>query len=359
MNLDQFDYELPEELIAQTPLPKRTASRLLHFVSNGKQFDDLKFIDLQHLLHAGDLLVLNNTEVIPARLYCKKASGGKVEILLERMLDARTALVQLKASKSPKLGTCLIFENGFEAEVKNRQDDFFIVEFKHTAEFENLLKQFGQTPLPPYIRRAPNQEDIERYQTVYAQCKGAVAAPTAGLHFDKTMLESLQHKGVGCAYVTLHVGAGTFQPVRVDKIEEHTIHAEQVSVSQQVCDQVMDCKKRGGRVIAVGTTVVRALESAVCANQTHPCDGDTKESVDHVDNIRPYEGDTSLFIYPGFKFKVVDALITNFHLPKSTLLMLVCAFAGYETTMSAYLHAVAQRYRFYSYGDAMFIEQQK
>ncbi len=356
MNLDQFDYELPEELIAQNPLPKRTASRLLHFVSNGKKFNDLKFIDLQYLLHAGDLLVLNNTEVIPARLYCKKASGGKVELLLERMLDARTALVQLKASKSPKLGTCLIFENGFEAKVKNRQDDFFIVEFKHTAEFENLLKQFGQTPLPPYIRRTPNQEDIERYQTVYAQCKGAVAAPTAGLHFDKTMLKSLQRKGVGCAYVTLHVGAGTFQPVRVDKIEEHAIHAEQVSVSQQVCDQVMVCKKRGGRVIAVGTTVVRALESAVCANQTHPYDGDTKESVVHVDNIRPYEGDTSLFIYPGFKFKIVDALITNFHLPKSTLLMLVCAFAGYETTMSAYLHAVAQRYRFYSYGDAMFIE---
>lgn len=342
MNLDQFDYELPEELVAQTPLPKRTASRLLHFVSHGTEFNDLKFIDLQHLLRAGDLLVLNNTEVIPARLYCNKASGGKVELLLERMLDARTALVQLKASKSPKLGSCLIFDNRVEAQVKNRQDDFYIIEFKHTADLENLLKLFGQTPLPPYIRRTPSQEDIERYQTVYAQCKGAVAAPTAGLHFDKPLLGQLQRQGVELTYITLHVGAGTFQPIRVAKIEEHTIHAEQVSVSQQVCDHVMYCKKRGGRVIAVGTTAVRALES-----------------VAYEDNMRPYEGETSLFIYPGFKFKVVDALITNFHLPKSTLLMLVCAFAGYETTMSAYRHAVAQHYRFYSYGDAMFIDQQK
>lgn len=359
MNVDQFDYELPEELIAQTPLPKRTASRLLHFVSHGTEFNDLEFTYLQQLLHAGDLLVLNNTEVIPARLYCKKASGGKVELLLERMLDARTALMQLKASKSPKLGSYLIFENGVEAQVKNRQDDFFIVDFKHAADLENLLNLFGQTPLPPYIRRTPNQEDIERYQTVYAQCKGAVAAPTAGLHFDKSMLEQLQRQGVECAYVTLHVGAGTFQPIRVAKIEEHAIHAEQVSVSQQVCDQVMDCKKRGGRVIAVGTTVVRALESAVGANHTQPYEGDSKESVVQANYIHPYEGETRLFIYPGFKFKVVDALITNFHLPKSTLLMLVCAFASYETTMSAYRHAIAKRYRFYSYGDAMFIEQQK
>lgn len=359
MNLDQFDYKLPEELIAQLPLPERTASKLLYFMSDGTEFNDLKFVDLHRLLRQGDLLVLNNTEVIPARLYGKKSSGGKVELLLERMLDARTALVQLKASKSPKVESRLIFGNNVEAEVKNRQGDFFIVQFKGETEFESLLQQFGQTPLPPYIQRPPKQEDIERYQTVYAQCRGAVAAPTAGLHFDTPMLEQLQRQGVECAFVTLHVGAGTFQPVRENQIEAHTIHAEQVTVSQQVCDQVTDCKKRGSRVVAVGTTAVRALESAVCANHTHPYEGDTNESVVHANNIHPYEGDTTLFIYPGFQFKVVDALITNFHLPKSTLLMLVCAFAGYETTMSAYKHAVAQRYRFFSYGDAMFIEQQK
>ena len=341
MNLDQFDYELPEELIAQTPLPSRTGSRLLHFESGKEKFKDLKFVELFRLLRAGDLLVLNNTEAIPARLYGKKSSGGKIEILLERMLDECTVVVQLKACKSPRLGSRLIFGNDIVAVVKDRREEFFVLEFKNQMHFENILEQFGQTPLPPYIRRAPKKEDIERYQTVYAQHKGAVAAPTAGLHFDKPMLEQLQQQGVQCAYVTLHVGAGTFQPVRVGEIENHPIHAEQVNVSQQVCNQVIACKQGGGRVIAVGTTTVRALESAA-SNA----------------GMSPYTGDTNLFIYPGYQFKVVDALVTNFHLPKSTLLILVCAFAGYETTMSAYRHAIAEGYRFYSYGDAMFIENQ-
>lgn len=342
MNLDQFDYELPEELIAQFPLPDRVASRLLHFESFGNEFSDLKFIDLLSLLHEGDLLVLNNTEVVPARLFGTKLSGGKVEFLLERMLDERTTLAQLKASKSPKPGMTIMFANNVVAEVKGRQEEFYVMQFKSELELENLLAKYGQIPLPPYIQRTPEQLDVHRYQTVYANSKGAVAAPTAGLHFDKPMLKKLQQQGINLAYVTLHVGAGTFQPVRVSKIEDHSIHAEQVKVTQDVCNQVDACKQKGGRVIAVGTTVVRALESAVNENL-----------------IQPYHGDTALFIFPGYKFKIVDALITNFHLPKSTLLMLICAFAGYETTMSAYQHAVDHNYRFYSYGDAMFIEKHK
>ncbi len=342
MNLVQFDYKLPEALIAQFPFPERTASRLLRFACNGSVFDDLNFIDLPHLLREGDLLVLNDTKVIPARLYGKKSSGGRVELLFERMLDAGKAIVQLKVSKSPAPGSHLIFAGNVTAEVEGRQDDFFVLQFKNRMEIETLLQQSGQIPLPPYIRRKPDQTDIERYQTVYAQHKGAVAAPTAGLHFDRPMLEQLQRQGVEHVCITLHVGAGTFQPVRVQEIEAHTLHAERVHVTQQVCQRVTDCKQRGGRVIAVGTTAVRALESAALDR-----------------GIGPYAGDTSLFIYPGFQFKVVDGLITNFHLPKSTLLMLVCAFAGYETTMAAYRHAVAQHYRFHSYGDAMFIEQAK
>ncbi len=340
MNLSQFDYQLPEELIAQFPLPERTAGKLLHFVSHQADFNDLKFIDLPHLLRKGDLLVFNNTQVIPARLHGRKESGGKVEFLLERVLGAYTVLAQLKASRALGLGTKLIFGHDVIAEVKSRQDGFFILQFEHATEFERLLEKFGQTPLPPYMQRIPEREDAERYQTVYARHKGAVAAPTAGLHFDLLMLKRLQQQGVKCAYVTLHIGAGTFQPVRANEIEDHVIHAERMSLSQRVCNQVLNCRRRGGRVIAVGTTAVRALESAAQAN-----------------SIQPYEGDTRLFIYPGFKFKVVDALVTNFHLPKSTLLMLVCAFAGRATTLSAYRHAVAKRYRFYSYGDAMLIER--
>ena len=338
MNLDEFDYELPSELIAQKPLAERTASRLLQFTSNGSNFNDLKFADLPSLLLAGDLLVFNNTKVVLARLFGKKESGGKVELLMERILDARTMLTQLKASKTPNSGTIILFENGIVAEVLDRQGDFFIVRLKND-EIENLLNQSGQVPLPPYIDRGPEQEDIKRYQTIYAKHNGAVAAPTAGLHFDNPMFDLLRSRGVEFAFVTLHVGAGTFQPVRANKIEEHKIHAEQVSVTQHVCDQIIECRKRGGRVIAVGTTSVRALETAAFNN-----------------SITPYHDETTLFIYPGYKFEVVDALVTNFHLPKSSLLMLVCAFAGYETTILAYRHAVAERYRFYSYGDAMFID---
>ncbi len=339
MDLNQFDYHLPEELIAQEPLPTRTASRLLHFKASATSFNDLHFVDLIELLSPDDLLVLNNTQVIPARMFGEKASGGKVEFLLERIVDTQTVLAQLKASKSPKSGTEIYFADEVRAIVKGRQDDFFILEFDESADIAQVLEDHGSMPLPPYIQRQPEENDNDRYQTVYAQLKGAVAAPTAGLHFDKEMLAALQHKGVQLAQITLHVGAGTFQPVRENNIEEHKIHAEKIMVTQQVCDQIAACKKRGGRVIAVGTTVARALESAA-----------------QEGNLAPCELDTRLFIYPGFKFNVIDALITNFHLPKSTLLMLVSAFAGYETVMSAYQHAVTEKYRFYSYGDAMFIE---
>lgn len=338
MSPDEFDYRLPDELIAQFPLRKRTASRLLYIVPHVKSFDDLRFTDLQRLLRPGDLLVFNDTRVIPARLHGRKLSGGKVELLWERKLDERTVLAQLKASKSPGLSTRLIFGEDSVAVVKARRDEFFVIEFESEAELESLLREYGKVPLPPYIRRTAKPGDVQRYQTVYAKHDGAVAAPTAGLHFDRPMLERLRQRGVEHAYITLHVGAGTFQPIHEKAVEEHVIHAERMEVSQRVCEQIMDCKGRGGRVIAVGTTVVRALESAM-----------------REDGIYPYTGDTCLFIYPNFQFKVVDALVTNFHLPRSTLLMLVCAFAGRETIMSAYRHAVARRYRFYSYGDAMFI----
>ena len=340
MNLDQFDYALPAALIAQIPLPQRTASRLLHFKAHGAHFHDLEFMQVQNLLQKGDLLVLNNTKVIPARVVGKKLSGGKVELLVERRLDERTVLAQLKASTLPKPGSSLLFGHDTVAAVSRRQGGFFVLQFNHAHDFENLLQQFGQVPLPSYIRRPPTQADHERYQTVYAQHQGAVAAPTAGLHFDAPLLERLQQRGVEVAALTLHVGAGTFQPVREDNIKKHVMHAEQVTVTQQVCDQAIACKKRGRRVVAVGTTVVRALESAALSH-----------------TMQPLHGDTSLFICPGFQFNVVDALITNFHLPKSTLLMLVCAFSGYQTAMQAYHHAVTQRYRFYSYGDAMFIDR--
>ncbi len=340
MNLNQFDYHLPEELIAQEPLPSRTASRLLQFKANTQSFNDLKFVDLLELLLPEDLLVLNNTQVIPARMLGRKSSGGKVEFLLERIVDAQTVLAQLKASKSPKPGTEIYFADDVKAVVQGRQEDFFILKFAEAADVTVVLDSLGSMPLPPYIQRKPDEKDSDRYQTVYAQYKGAVAAPTAGLHFDQKLLTSLQQKGVQTAYITLHVGAGTFQPVRESNIKEHKIHAEKIIVGKQVCDQIIACKERGGRVIAVGTTVARALESAAQEGKIESC-----------------EMDTRLFIYPGYTFRVIDALITNFHLPKSTLLMLVSALAGYETVMSAYQHAVTEKYRFYSYGDAMFIEK--
>ncbi|MEM7401458.1 MAG: tRNA preQ1(34) S-adenosylmethionine ribosyltransferase-isomerase QueA [Pseudomonadota bacterium] len=340
MQLDQFDYHLPEELIAQAPLNERSASRLLHFHTGANVFHDRQFSNIENLLRPGDLLVLNDTQVIPARLFGQKSTGGKFEFLLERMLDSHTVLAQIKASKSPKPGAELLFANQEKALVEKRQGDFYKLKFDANTNVENLLMKHGQMPLPPYIQREPKESDTQRYQTVYAKHKGAVAAPTAGLHFDQNMLDLLQSKQITIVKITLHVGAGTFQPVREENILQHQIHAERVIVSEEVCEQIHASKQRGGRVIAVGTTTVRALESAAING-----------------SLEYFDGESKLFITPGFNFNVIDCMITNFHLPKSTLLMLVSAFAGYDTTMAAYRHAVSQKYRFYSYGDAMFIER--
>lgn len=342
MNLEQFDYHLPEELIAQEPLPERTASRLLHLEAQSQAFNDFHFADILQLLRPKDLLVLNDTKVIPARMFGKKASGGKVEFLLERIVSHNVVWALLKASKSPKIGTEIYFAQDVKAVVQGRYDDFFVLVFEKDTDVASYLQDYGRIPLPPYIQRSPDENDNERYQTVFAKHLGAVAAPTAGLHFDAKILAALQQKGIQSSNITLHVGAGTFQPVRENDIKSHKIHSEKIIINREVCEKVADCKRQGGRVIAVGTTVARALESAAQSGKLERC-----------------EMDTSLFIYPGFVFNVMDGLITNFHLPKSTLLMLVSAFAGYERMMSAYRHAVKEKYRFYSYGDAMFIESIK
>jgi S-adenosylmethionine:tRNA ribosyltransferase-isomerase len=298
---------------------------------------DRKFSDLPELLNPGDLLVFNNTEVIPARLYAHKTSGGRVEILVERLLGARECLAQVRASKSPKPGGVLVLEDGSELQVLERQEGFFHLR-SAAADLMELLKNLGHMPLPPYITRADTEADRRRYQTVYAKTPGAVAAPTAGLHFDEDLLERLRDKGVEFTTVTLHVGAGTFQPVRVEQIEEHEMHAEWLEVTQAACDAVADARQRGGRVVAVGTTAVRSLETAAQGG-----------------SLEPFSGDSRIFIYPPYRFRVVDALITNFHLPESTLLMLVSAFAGHENTLAAYRHAVERGYRFFSYGDATLL----
>ena len=337
LKTQDFDYFLPEELIAQYPLDERTASRLLHVGSNC--LVDRQFTDLLKLVHKGDLLVFNNTRVIPARLFGTKATGGKIEVLVERILDKHRLLAHIRSSKSPKPGAKLVLESVIDATMTARHGALFELEFSSDRSVIELLEAHGHMPLPPYIERADELSDQSRYQTVYAEHAGAVAAPTAGLHFDEAMLEALRLKGVEFAYVTLHVGAGTFQPVRVDSIEDHHMHAEYVDVSQAVVDQVAATRARGGRVIAVGTTAVRSLESAATSGQ-----------------LQPMQADTEIFIYPGYEFKVIDALITNFHLPQSTLLMLVSALAGHQHMMSAYRHAVEEKYRFFSYGDAMFID---
>lgn len=335
MKTSDFNYSLPEELIAQYPLKERSDSRLL--VVNNGQLKDKHFHDIIDLLHANDLLVFNNTEVIPARLHGHKASGGKIEILIERITGAQTALAHVKASKAPKKDTRLIIADEFEAVVKGRDGSLFILEFNQPL--LKSLEKYGHIPLPPYIERDDEQSDHDRYQTVYGRIPGAVAAPTAGLHFDQALLNAIKDKGIETTEVTLHVGAGTFQPVRVDNITDHHMHSEYIDVSETTVEQIKACKQRGGRVIAVGTTSVRSLESAAQ-------DGE----------LKAYQGDTSIFIYPGYQYKIIDALITNFHLPESTLLMLVSAFAGYQTIMDAYQHAIAEKYRFFSYGDAMFIQ---
>ncbi len=337
MRRRDFHYDLPPELIAQTPAAERPASRLLHLRREDGALFDRRFRDLPQLLRPGDLLVLNDTRVIPARLHGRKETGGRVEVLVERPLGEREALAHVRASKAPKPGTRLHFEEAATAEVTGREGDLFRLVFD--APLMAVLDAHGHMPLPPYIEREDEAEDAERYQTVYAAHPGAVAAPTAGLHFDEALLAILAGQGVEQARVTLHVGAGTFQPVRVDDIREHRMHSEWLRVPADVVAAVERTRARGGRVVAVGTTVVRSLETAAREGE-----------------LRPYEGETDIFITPGFRFRVVDALITNFHLPESTLLMLVSAFAGHETVMRAYRHAVEQRYRFFSYGDAMFIE---
>lgn len=344
MNLADYDYDLPSELIAQFPSPERGASRLLK-VMRERDLEDAQFADLLDELQAGDLLVLNNTKVIPARVYGNKDTGGRVEILLERVTGPNQFLAQIRASKAPKVGQSLRVDGDEQARltVAGRQDSFFIVECNQSGSLFDWFERVGHMPLPPYIERNDTAGDADRYQTVFAKEQGAVAAPTAGLHYDEVLLAKIRAKGVEIATVTLHVGAGTYQPVRVDRIEDHVMHSEYIDVSQKVCDQIIDTKARNGRVIAVGTTVVRSLESAAQAAGSSL--------------IEPFQGDTDIFIFPGYQFKVIDLLQTNFHLPESTLLMLVSAFAGIERIKQAYQHAIEQRYRFFSYGDAMLLEK--
>jgi len=337
LTLDDFNYQLPPGCIAQAPLAERTASRLL--VMSGTRLDDRQFIDLPDLLSPGDLLVMNDTRVLHARLFGKKVTGGQVEVLVERIIGDNEVLAQVRASKSLKPGGSLRLEEAFDAEVIGRAGEFYHLRFPGDA--IELIELHGRLPLPPYIERAAANADEERYQTIFARtCKsgGSVAAPTAGLHFDATLLERLRDKGIGIAHVTLHVGAGTFQPVRVHDLSEHRMHREHYYVPQATADAIAATQKRGGRIVAVGTTTLRTLESAAAAG-----------------SLKVGAGETALFITPGFQFRIVDVLITNFHLPKSTLLMLVSAFGGLDAIRAAYRHAIDSGYRFFSYGDAMLI----
>ncbi len=346
MQRADFRFDLPEELIAKYPAAQRSGSRLLCLDGVGGEVRHRQFSDLPDLLDAGDLLVFNDTRVIPARLHGQKASGGKVEILLERFYGESKALAQVRASKTPKAGSeiRLLEKAGnrpgdITVTVTGRQDNLFELAFPGDREILQILEQFGHVPLPPYIDRQDEAADLQRYQTVYAREPGAVAAPTAGLHFDQALLDQLASKGVQSSFVTLHVGSGTFAPVRVDDVREHRMHSEWIEVSEEVVQRVRSTRRRGGRVIAVGTTSVRSLETA-CASGS----------------LQAYRGDTDIFIFPGYRFACVDAMITNFHLPESTLLMLVCAFAGREEVLAAYREAVNRNYRFFSYGDAMWVE---
>lgn len=346
MQLSDFDYQLPDELIAHFPAEQRSQSRLLCLDASTGKLEHRKFSQFLDLVKPDDLLVFNNTRVIPARLYGRKATGGKIEILIERVMEDNCVLAQIRASKSPRPGGMLFFgedEGGAPAqsaaaEVVSVEDGFYVIRFAAETDLQKLLARHGHMPLPPYIRREDQTLDAERYQTVYAEKEGAVAAPTAGLHFDREMLEAMEARGIDSTFLTLHVGAGTFQPVRVENILEHKMHKELIEVSESVCEKVNACKQRGGRVIAIGTTTVRSLESA---------------AVNH--RLEPFRGETDIFIYPGYEFQIVDAMITNFHLPQSTLLMLVSAFSEKEMLLGAYNTAISQGYRFFSYGDAMFI----
>ena len=339
LTLSDFDYALPPDLIAQAPADERTSSRLLHVA--GDAFADLHFRDLPELIAPGDLLVLNDTRVIRARLIGRKPTGGRVEALIERIVDRNEAWLQIKASHMPKIGSSIDFAGRATATVVARDERLFRLRFDIDEPLFEWLERHGEVPLPPYITRQIGDDDARRYQTVYARYAGAVAAPTAGLHFDTSMLAALARRGVGTAFVTLHVGAGTFSPVESKDLSQHRMHAERFDVPATTAQAIAITRARGGRILAVGTTTLRALESAADAGG----------------GVQPLTGETRLFIIPGFRFRVVDRLLTNFHLPKSTLLMLVSAFAGMETVRRAYRHAVAKRYRFFSYGDAMLIDR--
>ena len=338
MKKSDFHFDLPPELIAQAPLPDRSDSRLLLVPPGDVPFQDRQFRDLPELLNAGDLLIFNDTRVIPARLYGQKQTGGQVEILIERLLPDQCVRAQVGASKSPKAGSSITLTDGTVLTVLGRDDEFYRLRFETEEPVETVLNRLGRMPLPPYIQRDADADDDTRYQTVFARHAGAVAAPTAGLHFDEALLAQLQAKGIQIGHITLHVGAGTFQPMRAEHLKDHVMHSEWLNVGAELCAQIAATKARGGRVIAVGTTVLRALETAIV-------DG----------TVKPFAGDTQIFIFPGYRIRSIDALITNFHLPESTLLMLVSAFAGKDRIFAAYRHAVDQQYRFFSYGDAMLL----
>jgi len=337
-----FDFFLPERLIAQFPSKNRADSRLLRVPNNTDAPIDDQFANIINLIGPQDVIIFNDTRVIKARLFGQKATGGHVEVMVERVLSDHEALVHVRASRSPKAGTKIMLANAFEVEVTGRAADLFQVKFLSSEPVLALLDRYGQLPLPPYIAHQADSLDEDRYQTVYAQHAGAVAAPTAGLHFDEAMLARIQAKGTTLAFITLHVGAGTFQPVKVDRIQDHKMHSERYTIPANTVEAIQLAQQNGGQVIAVGTTALRALESAGRDGTLQAC-----------------SGETDIFITPGFDFKVVDRLLTNFHLPKSTLMMLVSAFAGYERIMQAYAHAVQQEYRFFSYGDAMWLERQR
>jgi S-adenosylmethionine:tRNA ribosyltransferase-isomerase len=342
MQVSDFSFDLPNELIARFPLRNRTDSRLMLLDAESGAITHQKFVDLPEFLVPGDLLVFNNTKVIPARLFGRKATGGKIEILVERVVDNTHLLAHIRASKSPKPGSMVLLEDGLELKTIERQGELFLLEIQGDEPVFEILDRLGHMPLPPYIDREDDLNDKTRYQTVYAKHKGAVAAPTAGLHFDEALLKTLQEMGVGIAWVTLHVGAGTFQPVRVEQLEDHQMHTEYLDVPQETVDRIMETKNKGGRVVAVGTTSLRSLETA------------SQSGV-----LEAYSGESDIFIYPGYQFKCIDALITNFHLPESTLIMLVSALAGRVSILNAYKEAINEKYRFFSYGDAMFISRFK
>ncbi len=340
MRVADFSFDLPDELIARFPKQERSSSRLLTLDGPSGEVNHKVFSDVLELVNKNDLLVFNNTKVIPARMFGQKESGGKVEVLVERVLDEHRVLAHVRASKSPKPGTSLTLEGKAQALMVARHGELFELEFDKQKNVLDILNDIGHMPLPPYIDRPDNDADRERYQTVYGEKPGAVAAPTAGLHFDDKLMDALKNKGVNMAFVTLHVGAGTFQPVRVDSVDEHIMHSEYIEVPDDVVKAVAETKAKGGRVIAIGTTSVRSLESAAKV---------------HGGKLATYFGDTDIFIYPGYQFNVVDAMVTNFHLPESTLIMLVSAFSGQDNIMGAYQTAIEQKYRFFSYGDAMFL----